>query len=80
MLALVNEAVSCLAEGVVEDADLLDAGVVFGAGFAPFTGGPINYARQRGVEEVVRRLEELGDRFGPRLMPHPGWRELSPQA
>jgi 3-hydroxyacyl-CoA dehydrogenase/enoyl-CoA hydratase/3-hydroxybutyryl-CoA epimerase len=80
MLALVNEAVACLAEGVVEDADLLDAGVVFGAGFAPFTGGPINYARQRGVEEVVRRLEELGDRFGPRLMPHPGWRELSPQA
>lgn len=32
--------------GVVEDADLADAGVIFGTGFAPFTGGPLNYARK----------------------------------
>ena len=37
------------ADGVVSDADLLDAGVIFGTGFAPFRGGPINYARERGV-------------------------------
>ena len=36
VLALLNEAVAALAEGVVEDADLLDAGVIFGTGFAPF--------------------------------------------
>lgn len=30
-------------EGVVADADLADAGVIFGTGFAPFTGGPLNY-------------------------------------
>jgi 3-hydroxyacyl-CoA dehydrogenase/enoyl-CoA hydratase/3-hydroxybutyryl-CoA epimerase len=35
----------CLADGVVENADLVDAGAVFGAGFAPFRGGPLNYAR-----------------------------------
>ncbi|HET7774780.1 MAG TPA: 3-hydroxyacyl-CoA dehydrogenase family protein, partial [Azospira sp.] len=33
--------------GVVTDADLADAGVIFGTGFAPFTGGPLNYARSR---------------------------------
>ena len=30
-------------EGVVADAELADAGVIFGTGFAPYTGGPINY-------------------------------------
>ncbi|HRF12779.1 MAG: Fatty acid oxidation complex subunit alpha [Candidatus Accumulibacter phosphatis] len=30
-------------DGVVADADLADAGVIFGTGFAPFTGGPLNY-------------------------------------
>ncbi|MEF8723789.1 MAG: 3-hydroxyacyl-CoA dehydrogenase NAD-binding domain-containing protein [Candidatus Accumulibacter delftensis] len=34
-------------DGVVADADLADAGVIFGTGFAPFTGGPLNYLRSR---------------------------------
>src|SRR5690606_21042490 len=42
MLPLINEAVRVLREGVVEDADLVDAGVIFGAGFPPFRGGPIH--------------------------------------
>jgi 3-hydroxyacyl-CoA dehydrogenase / enoyl-CoA hydratase / 3-hydroxybutyryl-CoA epimerase len=37
-----------VAAGVVADADLADAGVIFGTGFAPFTGGPLNYLQQRG--------------------------------
>ncbi len=36
-----TEAQKCLDEGIVEDADLLDAGAIFGTGFAPFRGGPI---------------------------------------
>ncbi len=36
-----------VSEGVVADADLADAGVIFGTGFAPFTGGPINYLRSQ---------------------------------
>jgi len=32
-------------EGIVADADLADAGVIFGTGFAPFTGGPLNYMK-----------------------------------
>jgi 3-hydroxyacyl-CoA dehydrogenase/enoyl-CoA hydratase/3-hydroxybutyryl-CoA epimerase len=42
---LVAEAKSALAEGIVDDADLVDAGAIFGAGFAPFRGGPMHYAR-----------------------------------
>src|SRR3546814_4765685 len=38
VLPLLNEAVAALHDGVVEDADLLDAGVIFGTGFAPFRG------------------------------------------
>ncbi len=42
---LLIESQKCLDEGLVEDADLLDAGVIFGTGFAPFKGGPINAAK-----------------------------------
>ena len=45
ILPMLNEAVACLHDGVVDDADLLDAGVIFGTGFAPFRGGPIQYIR-----------------------------------
>jgi 3-hydroxyacyl-CoA dehydrogenase/enoyl-CoA hydratase/3-hydroxybutyryl-CoA epimerase len=80
VLPLLNEACACLAEGIVADADLLDAGMVFGTGFAPFTGGPIHYARQRGVEQIVNRLTELQQRFGSRFAPHRGWSRLVAKA
>jgi 3-hydroxyacyl-CoA dehydrogenase / enoyl-CoA hydratase / 3-hydroxybutyryl-CoA epimerase len=76
MLALVNESVACLREGVVSDADLLDAAVIFGTGFAPFRGGPIAYARARGIGECVRRLTDLATRHGERFRPDPGWHLL----
>lgn len=40
---------SVLSEGVVSDSDLFDAGIILGAGFPRWTGGPINYARQKGI-------------------------------
>jgi len=73
ILALVNESAACLRERVVEDADLVDAGVVFGTGFAPFRGGPLNYARTRGVAEVAARLAELERRYGARFRPDASW-------
>lgn len=76
VLAMVNEAVACLADGVVGDSDLLDAGVIFGTGFAPFRGGPINYARERGVDKVVDRLTQLAETHGERFAPHSGWSEI----
>jgi len=44
---MLNEANKALAEGVVTDSDLADAGAIFGCGFAPFTGGPFNYQRSK---------------------------------
>jgi len=73
ILPLVNEAVACLHDGVVADADLLDAGVIFGTGFAPFRGGPIQYVRETGVDALLQRLGLLQARHGPRFAARPGW-------
>jgi len=42
------EAQAVAAEGIVADADLVDAGLIFGTGFAPFRGGPLHYVRSLG--------------------------------
>jgi 3-hydroxyacyl-CoA dehydrogenase/enoyl-CoA hydratase/3-hydroxybutyryl-CoA epimerase len=76
MLVLVNECVACLREGVVADGDLVDAAVLFGAGFPPFRGGPLTYARARGVAAIVARLDELAARYGARFQPDAGWEGL----
>ncbi len=44
-----DECRACLGEQLVEDADVLDAGMVFGTGFAPFRGGPLHYLRSQGA-------------------------------
>lgn len=77
ILPLLNEAVAVLREGVVEDADLLDAGAIFATGFAPFRGGPLQYARARGVAQVVARLGELEQRYGERFRADAGWNSLA---
>lgn len=46
IICLVNEAMACFHEKIVEDKDLVDAGVIFGTGFAPFLGGPLHYLEQ----------------------------------
>tara|TARA_B110000116_G_scaffold82383_1_gene71735 strand:+ start:86 stop:1369 length:1284 start_codon:yes stop_codon:yes gene_type:complete len=76
ILPMINEAVACLHEGVVTEADLLDAGVIFGTGFAPFRGGPLQYARDRGITNVTETLTQLASEFGARFQPHEGWDAL----
>ncbi len=76
ILPFLNEAVACLQEGVVADEDLLDAGVIFGTGFAPFRGGPIAHIRSEGAAKLKARLEQLADRHGDRFKPRPGWDAL----
>ena len=76
MLPLLNEAAACLHDQVVADADLVDAGVIFGTGFAPFRGGPLNYARETGIDSIVAALRELETRYGQRFRPSPGWQDL----
>jgi 3-hydroxyacyl-CoA dehydrogenase/enoyl-CoA hydratase/3-hydroxybutyryl-CoA epimerase len=73
VLPMVNEAVACLADGVADSADLIDAGVIFGTGFAPFRGGPLNYVRETGVEAVQARLRQLAETHGFRFQPKQGW-------
>ncbi len=76
VLRLVNEAVACLREGVVEEPELVDAGVIFGTGFAPFLGGPLHWAVHQGVDDLLSRLHELEARHGDRFRADPGWQRL----
>lgn len=67
IMRMIKEANLCLQEGVVADSDLLDAGMIFATGFAPFLGGPMNYTKQLGanqLNELFMTLETLyGERF-----------------
>ena len=74
--AMLNEAAACLHDQIVSDPDLVDAGVIFGTGFAPFRGGPLHYAQSLGIDAVEARLRELAERHGPRFKPSPGWARL----
>jgi 3-hydroxyacyl-CoA dehydrogenase / enoyl-CoA hydratase / 3-hydroxybutyryl-CoA epimerase len=73
VLPLVNTCMGCLRHGVVADAETLDAALIFGTGFAPFRGGPMNYAEQRGHDDVARTLSRLAEKHGERFAPDPGW-------
>jgi 3-hydroxyacyl-CoA dehydrogenase/enoyl-CoA hydratase/3-hydroxybutyryl-CoA epimerase len=73
MLPMSNVCVTCLREGIVESADVVDGAMIFGAGYAPFRGGPLNYARSRGVDSIVATLRTLAIKFGDRFAPDAGW-------
>ncbi|HWL61485.1 MAG TPA: 3-hydroxyacyl-CoA dehydrogenase NAD-binding domain-containing protein [Steroidobacteraceae bacterium] len=76
ILTMVNECVAARRLGLVADADLVDAGVIFGAGFAPFRGGPLHWARAEGTAALRGRLERLLLQHGSRFTPDPGWSGL----
>jgi 3-hydroxyacyl-CoA dehydrogenase/enoyl-CoA hydratase/3-hydroxybutyryl-CoA epimerase len=73
ILPMSNVCVAALREGVVDDADLVDGAMIFGTGYAPFRGGPLNYARTRGADNVVSALRALAAKFGGRFTPDAGW-------
>jgi 3-hydroxyacyl-CoA dehydrogenase/enoyl-CoA hydratase/3-hydroxybutyryl-CoA epimerase len=62
-----------LREGIVDNADVVDGAMIFGTGYAPFRGGPLNYARIRGADNVVSALRALTEKFGGRFTPDAGW-------
>ena len=76
ILPMLNEAVRSLREEIVPDADLLDAGVIFGTGFAPFRGGPLHYARHVGARTLKAELTALDQIYGPLYDPDAGWDNL----
>jgi 3-hydroxyacyl-CoA dehydrogenase/enoyl-CoA hydratase/3-hydroxybutyryl-CoA epimerase len=69
VLAMVNEALLCLEEGVLRSARDGDVGAVFGIGFPPFRGGPFRYVDSVGAARIVDELEALDDRFPGRFTP-----------
>jgi len=77
VLQMLNESIACLREGVIEDKDLLDVGMIFGTGFAPFLGGPMHYTEQRGRQVVIDRLKELEAKYGDQFAADAGWKTVS---
>ena len=73
ILPISNVCVASLREGIVDNPDMVDGAMIFGTGYAPFRGGPLNYARTRGLENVVSTLRALAQKFGGRLAPDAGW-------
>ncbi len=77
IMRMINEAQACLREAVVTDADLLDAGIVFGTGFAPFRGGPMHYIDARGSEVLLKKMCNLHENHGERFNPDASWQSVS---
>src|ERR1700710_1094460 len=73
ILPMSNVCVACLREGIVDNPDTVDGAMIFGTGYAPFRGGPLNYARARGPENVASTLRALAQKFGDRFAPDAGW-------
>lgn len=76
IMRLLNESVSCVREKVVANADMLDGGIIFGTGFAPFRGGPMHHIRESGVTAVRDILLQLEAAHGDRYHPDEGWQSL----
>jgi 3-hydroxyacyl-CoA dehydrogenase/enoyl-CoA hydratase/3-hydroxybutyryl-CoA epimerase len=76
LLPMVNVCVALLREGVSDDPDVVDGAMIFGAGFAPFRGGPLHYARQRGAADIKAKLAVLALAHGDRFKPDAGWDSL----
>ncbi|UCF30783.1 MAG: enoyl-CoA hydratase/isomerase family protein [bacterium] len=66
---MINEAALCLDEGVVESVQAVDAAVILGAGFPPFTGGLLRYADSIGVREITDVLNGLAEEIDHRFVP-----------
>jgi 3-hydroxyacyl-CoA dehydrogenase/enoyl-CoA hydratase/3-hydroxybutyryl-CoA epimerase len=77
ILRMLNEVVACLREKVVEKADHLDGGMVYGTGFAPFRGGPLHYIEMAGADTLYQRLLNLEQRHGIRFKPDSGWKDVA---
>lgn len=77
LLPMLNACMACLREGVIEEEALVDGAMIFGTGFAPFRGGPMNYSHKRGFDDIRKSLETLASNHGDRFKPDEGWSDRS---
>jgi 3-hydroxyacyl-CoA dehydrogenase/enoyl-CoA hydratase/3-hydroxybutyryl-CoA epimerase len=71
---LLNESAACIDEKIIDDRNLLDAGIIFGTGFAPFRGGPINYSLDEGLDAITESMKQYASKYGERFNPVKGWK------
>lgn len=69
-LPMINEASTVLADGIVQEASMVDLGLIFGIGFPPFRGGLLRYADSEGLPRILDALENFANkvdahRYGP---------------
>ncbi|MBB65637.1 MAG: fatty-acid oxidation protein subunit alpha [Waddliaceae bacterium] len=76
ILCMINEAARCIEEEVIESPEFLDMAMIMGTGFPPFRGGPLRFADSLGIGEIVRRLDQLAGKHGPRFQPAPILRQM----
>jgi 3-hydroxyacyl-CoA dehydrogenase/enoyl-CoA hydratase/3-hydroxybutyryl-CoA epimerase len=79
IFSMVNEASRCLEEKVITRADYLDMALLMGLGFPPFRGGLLRYADERGVDQVVKRLDSFQEIYGARFAPSALLRTMAAQ-
>src|SRR5262249_11116744 len=77
VLLMVNEAALCWGENLTADARQIDLAMILGTGWAPHRGGPLRYAADRGMDEIIRILSDLAQRLGPRFAPSAALRDLA---
>ncbi len=68
VLLMINESARCLEGGIVDEAADVDFGMIMGTGFAPFLGGPLRFADNDGLPQVVAEMKRLADEE-PRFTP-----------
>ncbi|MCK4705744.1 MAG: enoyl-CoA hydratase/isomerase family protein [Gammaproteobacteria bacterium] len=77
IMKLLNESVACLCEGIVKNEDMIDAGVIFGTGFAPFRSGTIHHIHSEGAENLIAKMSVLEKQFGERFKADEYWKNLN---
>lgn len=76
VLRMLDESFAALRDGVVSDSDLLDAGMIFGTGFAPFRGGPIHYAKSKGIQDLYKQFVKISQLRGEKVESIRAWEEM----
>ena len=76
-LMMVNEAIVCLQEGIIASPRDGDMGAILGLGFPPFRGGPFRYVDAVGAAQIVKIMEKLAEKHGPRFTPAPLLKQMA---